>query len=235
MNTPKVAILIPAYNQPENLRVALQSIEMQTYEDYHVVIMDDTRDDRNYEVIKEFPDLSLTYHKNKWVFGSPANWNNAIRNSRSDYIKFLHHDDWFKYPDSLERYVAALDDNPDCDFAYSQSNGCNEKREVIYEHRPDITRLKYWGSLMRQNIIGAPSATIYRRSVGVEFDTRLRWLVDVDFYMRVLRKNPNVVFIESDLVNCLVSDKSVSHEYQTSCMKRATENLYLGLKTIGGI
>ena len=49
---PHVSILIPAYNQPENLRYALQSIEMQTYTDYNIIITDDTRTDVNYDVEK---------------------------------------------------------------------------------------------------------------------------------------------------------------------------------------
>lgn len=240
MMHPRVSILIPAYNQPENLRYALQSISRQTFKDFQVVIPDDTRDDAIFNVIQEFRHLPLTYHKNKWTLGSPANWNEAIRISNGDYIKFLHHDDWFTRPESLELFVRALDENPQANIAFSTSNGCGMSRKPSYEHRPtpqQISRLKNDAPaiLSRANIIGAPSATIYRRSIDMKFDTRLKWLVDVDFYIRVLRKNPEFVFINDDLVNCLVSEQSVSHGYQNSLMKRVYENVYLGLKNIGSV
>ncbi len=59
--------------------------------------------------------------------------------------------------------------------------------------------------------------------------------VDVDFYIRVLRKNPSFVYIDSDLVNCIVGDNTVSNEYQNNWLKRTYEYAYLGLKTAGGL
>lgn len=234
---PHVSILIPAYNQPDNLRYALQSIEMQTYTDYNIIITDDTRSDVNYEVAKEFGHLPLFYHKNKWVFGSPANWNEALKMANGDYIKFLHHDDWFSQPDSLELFVEALDTHPNLDFAFSASNGCGVDREITYRHRITFDQVIYLNAntLLSSNLIGSPSATIYRRSVDMEFDPNLKWLVDVDFYIRMWNRGKYFEYIDSDLVNCLVSDKSVSHIYQGSIAKRLREQVYLRWKHFGGI
>jgi hypothetical protein len=55
-------------------------------------------------------------------------------------------------------------------------------------------------TLFAGNLIGSPSAVIYRRGVRETFDPRLMWLVDVDFYLRVLAARPAVAFHPEPLV-----------------------------------
>lgn len=38
---PKVSILLTAYNRPEMLKKAVDSVESQTYKDYELIILDD--------------------------------------------------------------------------------------------------------------------------------------------------------------------------------------------------
>jgi len=125
MITPKVSILIPAYNQPQYLRDALTSIKYQTFKDFEVIITDDSCDNSMESIVDEYPELDIKYYKNPVRLGSPRNWNEAIGKSSGEYIKFLHHDDWFTNTDGLQLFVQALDDNPQADFAFSCSNACN--------------------------------------------------------------------------------------------------------------
>jgi cellulose synthase/poly-beta-1,6-N-acetylglucosamine synthase-like glycosyltransferase len=41
-STPRVSICIPAYEQPDYLKVTLDSIIMQDFDDYEIVITDDS-------------------------------------------------------------------------------------------------------------------------------------------------------------------------------------------------
>jgi glycosyltransferase involved in cell wall biosynthesis len=209
MAAPKVSILIPTYNQPDYLRQALKSIAMQTYKDMEVIITDDSEDDSVLSVVTEFSsDLKIRYFKNKVRKGSPENWNEAVAKSSGEYIKFLHHDDWFADKDSLQAYVQALENNPQADFAFSCTNVCDTDRAVLYIQCPtnrELSRLrKNPVNLFPDNFVGAPSATIYRRSVNKLFDTRLKWVVDIDFYISILKENPVFVFIPKNAV-CFTS------------------------------
>jgi hypothetical protein len=40
--------------------------------------------------------------------------------------------------------------------------------------------------LFGRNIIGPPSVVLYKRLPGIEFDPRVKWVVDIDFYIRYL-------------------------------------------------
>ena len=68
---PLISICIPAYKNPEFLMRLLNSIHMQRYKDYEVVITDDTPDDSLKPVVDQFKEvLPLNYIKNKVELGS---------------------------------------------------------------------------------------------------------------------------------------------------------------------
>lgn len=205
MSISKVSICIPAYKRPELMRVCLESICEQTFGNYEVVITDDSPDNKVEEIVNEFRHKikSLKYYKNKEVIGSPKNWNECIKMATGDYIKMIHCDDSLSNELSLHKYVKLLDENPDADFAFSSSKMCDKNGKVTRVHRPSQEKLNSLsndvGSLFSGNFIGAPSATIHRRTC-IQYDNNLKWLVDIDFYMALLKKNPHFVFTEEPLI-----------------------------------
>jgi glycosyltransferase involved in cell wall biosynthesis len=207
MVIPKVSILIPTYNQPDYLRSALDSVVNQTYRNFEVIITDDSENNSIISVVDEFSkELAIKYFKNPVRKGSPDNWNEAIAKSSGQYIKFLHHDDWFTNEDSLRAFVQALEDNPHANFAFSCTNICDTNRNVIRTHCPterELVRLrKNPVNLFPHNFVGAPSATIYRCTVNKLFDKNLKWVVDIDFYIRILKDAPLFVYIPKTAVCC---------------------------------
>ena len=120
---PKVSICIPAYNQPTNLRRALESVFLQSFKDYEVIITDDSLDNSVSIVADEFGQhTNLRYYKNKTRKDTPENWNEAVRLASGELIKILHHDDWFSDENSLADFVKMLDRNPEVDFGFSPSS-----------------------------------------------------------------------------------------------------------------
>jgi glycosyltransferase involved in cell wall biosynthesis len=205
MTMPKVSICIPAYNQPSNLRRALESVFLQTFTDYEVVITDDSPDNSVSIVAAEFGQhANLRYSKNKIRKGSPENWNEAARQASGEYIKILHHDDWFPDENCLTDFVKMLNLNPKADFAFCPSLVCGADRKLRYVHTPSEAQIRSLRTdpqvLFQGNFIGAPSATIYRRQINREFDQRLKWLVDIEFYLRILAKNRNIVYCKRPLI-----------------------------------
>lgn len=203
----KVSICIPTYNQIEFLKKNLESIISQTFTNYEVIITDDSTSNEVEELVNQFFKLHPTkyiYHKNASSLGSPANWNKAISLAKGEYIKILHHDDWFKEKDSLEKFVSALDNHPKSNLAFCATSILNAKDNSYSINKPDFDYLKALNSdplvLFNNNRIGAPSATIYRASTDIRFDERIHYLVDVDFYLQLLKANPNATFIDEALI-----------------------------------
>jgi glycosyltransferase involved in cell wall biosynthesis len=233
---PKVSICIPAYKQPENLLRVLKSVIIQNFKDYEVVITDDSSDNSVGLVVEEFRErANIRYYKNKTRKGSPGNWNEAIRLASGEYIKILHHDDWFSGENSLAEFVDTLERNPKANFAFcpSLNYGADGKpRFVNTTSETQITRLAADSSVLFQgNFIGAPSATIYRRPVDQEFDPRMKWLVDIDFYIRVLSDKRGFVYIRRPLICVsLESPGKITDECLGNKRVEVFEYLYLYTK-----
>ena len=202
---PKVSVCVPAYRQPEFVRRALESVRSQTGVSFEVIITDDTPDDAVERVVAgASASVNLHYLRNPVRLGSPGNWNKAASLAQGDYIKFLHHDDYLTAPDSLSRYAALLDDHPEADLAFSSSTVWMVDTDERWVHRPTAAQLRRLAAspavLFAENLIGSPSAVIYRRTVNQAFEPRLIWLVDVDFYIRVLTANRAFAFCSEPLV-----------------------------------
>ena len=120
MLTPKVSICIPAYKQVEYLQRTLQSIQLQKFQNYEIIVTDDSPGDSVESLLKTFNfQGKLKYFRNKKSLGSPENWNEAVRHATAEYVKIMHHDDWFLKEDSLERFVKLLDEDNSADFGFS--------------------------------------------------------------------------------------------------------------------
>lgn len=231
--SPKVSICIPAYKQPELLDRALKSITIQDFNDYEVIITDDSPDDQIKELLtNSFSDMKIRYFKNQDRQGSPGNWNEAIRHAVGEYVKILHHDDWFIEESSLSKFVDLLDKNPDADFAFSGSKNFDYLGRVRYEHfanQDQVAKLIQDPTyICLGNFIGAPSATIYRRKINQEFDINLKWLVDIEFYANILLSNARFAYTTDLLVGILdLSPDRVTAESLGNKQVEVYEYVYL--------
>jgi glycosyltransferase involved in cell wall biosynthesis len=205
MKMPRVSICIPTYRQIDYLRETLRSVQSQSFEDYELIISDDTPDDSVEKLVKSFNfGCKLYYYRNSISLGSPENWNEAVRQARGDYIKLLHHDDRLAGINALSVFVRMLDEHPESNFAFSSSLVEDVRSQRSRIHCPTDAQLVRLAvapeELFFGNIVGAPSATIYRNGLGIEYDKRMKWLVDIDFYIRVLQKNPIFIFTKENQV-----------------------------------
>jgi glycosyltransferase involved in cell wall biosynthesis len=225
---PKVSICIPAYCQVEFLRVALSSLKEQTFQDYEVIVTDDSPDHSVENLLAEFEfNGRLQYVRNEPRKGSPANWNEAVRRARGDYIKVLHHDDYFNSTDALACFVGLLDNHPEVFFAFSGSSVKDVVGGVEWHHHATAEQSSILidkpTALFYGNFIGAPSATIYRRGVDVEYDEQLKWLVDIDFYIRLLHQYPVFSYTADALI---VTPTNAGHQVTESCRASAEVELF---------
>ena len=229
----KVSICVPAYNQPDCLRRALESIQIQSYQDYEVIITDDSTNSLVQEVVQPYlADSRYQYYRNVNRKGTPGNWNEGIRHAKGLLIKLLHHDDWFIDGDSLAEYVRLLEEKPEANFAFSAAIAFDSAQRRLFVHQPSVFQLtelsKEPTSLFWGNFIGAPSATIFRKQDSMFFDEQLKWLVDVEFYIRTLKLNPHVAFSARPIVGITaVSDHQVTTEIAKDSGLQLRENLYL--------
>ncbi|ACT47942.1 glycosyltransferase family 2 protein [Methylotenera mobilis] len=221
---PKVSICIPTYRQVDFLRSTLKSVLEQEFKDYELIINDDSPDDSVLNLLTEFSFGSrLRYFKNPINLGSPENWNNAISKANGELIKVLHHDDKFSHIGALQEFVTLMDENPDADFGFCSSKVFDLVTNKFREHRPNDMQLQMLSDmpelLFLGNLIGAPSATIYRRNlINLNYDKQLKWLVDIDFYIRALQKNNRFAYAAETLI---ITPTNAEHQVTECCKNNA--------------
>lgn len=225
---PKVSICIPAYRQVAFLRQTLQSVMDQRFTDYEVIITDDSPDDSVEALLSEF-DFGgrLRYVRNAKQLGSPENWNAALRLASGDYLKILHHDDNFTDADALGDFVRLLDDHPDAGFAFCATLIIDVATGHQRVHRATESQMQALRAmpevLFAGNFVGAPSTTIYRRAFSLEYDIRMKWLVDLDFYIRILQSGAPFAFSARPLI---CTPTNAAHQVTEICRDSGQIELY---------
>lgn len=227
----KVSICIPAYKHPHFLKRCLDSVLEQDFSDYEIVITDDSPDNTLQKLVSAtYNDDRIRYYKNEKPLGSPRNWNEAIRKAQGEYIKILHHDDWLASPQSLKKYVAMFDNNPDVNIAFS---GCCDVKENGDKkiHTASSSFLKKLGkepeTVYRGNQLGAPSVCVFRNRRNYLFNPHLIWLVDTDFYIRVIAENGKFIYSPELLVNIGISEHQITQSDLASYNIRLKERMLL--------
>jgi len=224
---PKVSICIPAFNQIEKLKKVLDSIFFQTFTDYEIIITDDSPDNIVSDFIKFYYfDKKIIYHKNIPSLGATRNWNASIEKATGEYIKIMHHDDYFADQNCLFEFVDVLKNNPNICFAFSSSKVdfvSSKKQSIYYPSKILLDKaIKNPKILFFSNLIGPPSSVIHRKSNFIKYDTNLKWMVDIDFYIQWFTFNNSVRFIEKPLI-------IVSTDYSESLTSSCEKDIYVDL------
>jgi len=107
---PKVSVIIPVYNHAHRVRSAIDSVLLQTYKNYEIIVVDDGSTDNLKDSLSDFNNIRLVHHKKNR--GRAAARNSGFLASRGKYIAFLDADDEWKQS-KLEKQVQYLEKNKD--------------------------------------------------------------------------------------------------------------------------
>lgn len=219
MKPPLISICIPAYKNVDFLRRLLDSIVMQDFKDYEVIITDDSPDDQVQFLVRQYQDQvnGLQYLKNDPAEGMPQNWNRAIKKASGAWIKMMHDDDWFSRPDSLSQFARQTDSPADFIFSPYENYYLDAAGQVLrttlvpfpLNKKERIEKEPL--TLLANNLIGPPSVCMVRATADVYYDPRLRWRVDIDYYTRILKQKPAIVVLSLPLINVGMNPEQVTN------------------------
>src|SRR5215210_8953229 len=108
--TPRVSVIVPAYNAAGFLERALNSALAQTMPDLEVIVVDDASKDTTLALAQEVAarDPRVRVLHNEHNRGMYPTYNRAIDEARGEWIAALDADDvWL--PERLERLLAVAD------------------------------------------------------------------------------------------------------------------------------
>lgn len=108
----KVSVIIPLYNNKDDIITAIESVQSQTFEDWELIVVDDCSTDGSYETVCEY---ILDFDNIKIIrmvknSGCYICMNEGLNMAEGDYIVRLDSDDQF-HKNKLEKQVHILNTN----------------------------------------------------------------------------------------------------------------------------
>jgi glycosyltransferase involved in cell wall biosynthesis len=233
-----ISICIPAYKRVSFLKRLLDSIELQTYRQFEVVVTDDSPGNEVSDLCRSHTlSAVIRYFKNEKKLGTPENWNESIRRAGGGWIKLMHDDDWFLDPKALKVFAVAVVQNPAGNFFFSEysnvflDEGRNQRTKVLLTREWQRRLERNPKTLLSSNRIGPPSVVLHKNIPGIFYDSALKWLVDIDFYIRFLQYSKPLL-IDENLIAVGLGEEQVTRQVFRNPQVEIPENLYV-LSKIG--
>lgn len=185
--SPAVSVIIPVYNGTDYLREAIDSVLLQTFTDYELLVIDDGSTDNTWKLIQSYGSRLRGIRKLNGGVASALNV--GIQHARAQWIAWLSHDDAF-LPIKLERQVAFLRHNPRFRACYTWFYDIDGGGKIVGENKPawyprqQATRVLFHNTYMNGSTMLIDRACF--DTAGL-FNEKLRNTQDVEMWIRLVQ------------------------------------------------
>lgn len=226
---PFFSIVIPTFNREKIIRIAIDSVLSQSFQDFEIIVIDNGSSDNTNQIIKSYSNSKLKYFY-QIGSGSPASpRNKGISESSARWICFLDSDDYW-LPNKLESLHEAILMNKEVDVFYHYEIMLNQKtgKEVLLSHRRKL--LNMYEDLLENGNQLSTSATTVRRSFLIEhqlfFNESPDFAIveDYDLWLRIAFKKAKFFLLKEALGVYVVNGQNLISDW--SLYIRNLKNLY---------
>jgi glycosyltransferase involved in cell wall biosynthesis len=183
--SPKVSVIIPAYNGDRFIAEAIDSVLNQTYQNVETIVVDDGSTDNTYKALNPYLKwIHYTYQDNQGVATAR---NQGLQIASGEYIAFLDQDDVF-LPNKLANQITYFNDHPQVSIVHSGWQRINQVGEILGQVEPwykasrlDLEAWIWWKPVLL-------SAMMFQRDCLIEvggLDPRFKQACDVDLALRL--------------------------------------------------
>ncbi len=200
---PKVTIIIPSYNAEEGIRIAIESLQKQTYRNLEILAVDDCSTDQTAQVIKEYAEQdSRIKFLSATVNGGPYIARNiALQAASGDLVTINDADDW-SHPEKIATQVKDFIENP-------------HRIANTSEHARVTEELKlYRRGMPGQYIFSNMSSLMFKRDAVLKeagYWDSLRFAADSEFKKRLIK-----IFGEDKIADLKTGPLSLPMQSQSS-------------------
>ena len=235
MAEARLAVIVPVYNRAKIVVRTLESIALQSYRPFHLVLVDNNSTDGTLAVLEEFkrkheaPDMPVSVVVERRQ-GAAAARNAGLRASESEWVMFFDSDDVMDYR-LIDRYMSEIAaSHGDVDIVITKveiNYPDGSKRQYPYYKRNLFVNHILHGILSTQRFMARRSLI---EKVGGWNDTLPNscW-DDWELGSRILLSHPRVAFMGSQvLVRVFFTSDSITGTDFTSkhgCWERAIDTV----------
>ncbi|MHC4365321.1 MAG: glycosyltransferase [Planctomycetota bacterium] len=212
-DNPLVSVIMPAYNAAEYIAEAIESVLIQNYRNFELIIVDDGSTDNTKDIVASFKDDKIKYFYKQNAGPSSAR-NFAIKRAKGQYIMPLDSDDMMT-PDFIASHLQEFERYPEADLVYSDvllidagSNPIRVMKKPEYQDRRHMIK-----DLFRAGHPIIPFRLGIRKSVFDKigfYDEKLMVAEDYDMMRRFVKHGLRVHHLSGALHMRRMTDSSLS-------------------------
>lgn len=193
MTAPKVSIVIPAYNAASFIERTLETVALQTFRDFELLVVDDGSKDDTTAVVERFLKSrrlagAAIRQENKKI---AAARNAGIRAARGEFVAFLDHDDLWR-PEKLSVVMDEFRRHPEAGLVHHPCRIVTPEGRIIGATRNGPgARDMYRRLLLLGNALSPTAVTVRRARLeevgGFREGERYDTVEDYDLWLRLAR------------------------------------------------
>jgi glycosyltransferase involved in cell wall biosynthesis len=188
---PLVSIVMAAYNAADYIARAIESVLIQNYRNFELIIVDDGSTDQTADVVRSFKDEPIKYFFKEYG-GSASARNFALKKSSGSFIVMLDSNDMMT-PDFISRHLQEFEKKPEADLIYCDDCLIDENDKPIRViNRPEYKdRNLLIRDLFRSGFPVVPFRTCIRKEVFEKiglYDEQLIIAEDYDMIRRFIKQ-----------------------------------------------
>ena len=231
MSKPLISICIPTYRRSDLLKTLLDSIRLQIFTNFEILINDNSPDNSVEELVNSYlNELPIFYVRNEPVVSAAKNFVKVMQRANAEWIKIMHDDDWFSSENALQLFAdAALHSGKDFIFCASNQVWLDSDRtedDLLTPEKKQMLDNSIF-CLFYLNVIGHPSVAMHKKDIAIEYDTNFNWVLDIDFYMRYLQAHPGYHYLPQKLVNIGKGSTQETNKYYKNIRVELPEYFFL--------
>ena len=198
----KISIIVPIYNEEENLRKCIESLINQTYKELEIILINDGSTDKSKEIIESFKDKRIIAIDKKNT-GISDTRNIGIGKSTGDYIMFVDSDDYLEL-NCIERLIETAEKENSEIVMFNYYLETPSKRIEIKLPKIEARNLKEDKDLLTKIHLG-PCTKIFKSELIKDnlFPLNLKY-EDVPFVVEAVIKAGKISFIPDYLYHYVI-------------------------------
>lgn len=196
--TPKISVVMPTYNRPAYLAMAIESVLSQTYKNFEFIIVDNGSNAPTRHILKNFARLDsrirLVFLPQNKGISYARNLGNDL--ARGKYIVVMDSDD-YSVPFRLEAQLDFMEKNKNVALATSLKKSMDGR---LYNKIP---LQNYEPFLLFGHYLGHPEwivRTDFIRHHGIRYDETRLSNVDYDFIVKVVLAHGEIGYMNENFL-----------------------------------
>lgn len=229
---PLISIIMPAYNSEAYISTAIESVILQTYSHWELIIVDDCSIDATAQIAISFSKVNprITYLKNPKNRGVAFSRNTGIKHASGEWLAFLDSDDLWE-SSKLEKQLK-LASSAHALFIFSGSSFMDEKERLLNNYLSTPYKINY-RKLLKQNIISCSSVLI-KKEIMLPFPQHQSCIhEDFAVWLEILKNNDIFAYsVNEPLLTYRVSTSSKSGNKLKAAKMTYAVYRYIGLSRL---